>query len=88
VSGASNEDRPRSIYALVDDHDKTLYRGNGLPGLTTRMKSSEDRLDTIEDYNEKKEQRHENKMNLLLATVFTVLGGVVLAIILIAFHLK
>ena len=33
------------LRRTVEQHDRDLYRGNGLPGITTRIKSLEDCLD-------------------------------------------
>ncbi len=33
------------LRRTVEQHERDLYRGNGLPGITTRIKSLEDSID-------------------------------------------
>lgn len=68
----------RNIADLVEQHEKDLYRGNGLPGLTTRMKSVEDRVDKLEKFNDSRENRLDKKMNILITTVLGLLSALVL----------
>lgn len=62
-----------TIVDLVMQHDKDLYRGNGLPGLTTRMKC-------VEDEQEVHTQQLKDIKNMFWAIVLlllTLFGGVV-----------
>jgi hypothetical protein len=77
------------IAALVYQHDKDLYRGNGLPGLTTRMKSAEDKMSTIEneivdlkDYNTNRENKLDTKMNIIIGSMISGLIAVVVDMVL------
>lgn len=65
-----------------DRHERDLYRGNGLPGLTTRMANAEKSLTSLERILEEMKTRRETKMNLILGGIVTVLAGLLLA------HLK
>jgi hypothetical protein len=38
----------RELREQVQQHDKDLYRGNGQPGLTTRMAQAEGRITNVE----------------------------------------
>lgn len=65
------------IDELVFQHDKDLYRGNGKPGLTTRMQQAEDcmeaqglRIDKI-----------DKKFWAIILLLLTLLGGVITDIV-------
>lgn len=73
-----------SLHDIVQRHEKDLYRGNGLPGITTRLKSVEDRVTTIEQLLQQKANRSDRKLNILLATTGTLVGAVLLKVI---FHI-
>ena len=36
------------IRRMVEQHDRDLYRGNGKPGITTRIQSLEDAVDGVD----------------------------------------
>jgi hypothetical protein len=40
----------KRICDLVERHDKDIYRGNGKPGITTRMEKVEEALGSIKYY--------------------------------------
>lgn len=84
----SYDRRPRNFADLVEQHDKDLYRGNGKPGLTTRMQITEDRVDTLYEYNKKRENQHDSKLNILIGAAFTALFGIVATLILTFMRLK
>ncbi len=71
----------RQLRELVERHERDLYRGNGLPGLTTRVKSAEDRLTTLENYQVQVERRREAKMNILLGTTLTAVVALVVDVV-------
>jgi hypothetical protein len=52
---------------MLHRHDQDLYRGNGLPGLTTRMAVAEDRIKTMTT-------RFNQIMVTLLAAILTGLA--------------
>lgn len=65
--------RISALYvALVDKHEQDLYRGNGKPGITTRLERSEDRLDSLEDYNVIRNRKIETRLNLLIGGAFSL----------------
>lgn len=74
-----------SLHEIVARHDRDLYRGNGLPGITTRMAAVESRVSTIEQLLKEKANKSERKLNILLATTLTLLGTIVLKFI---FHIN
>lgn len=66
-----------SIAEIVARHEKDLYRGNGLPGLTTRMKQAEDRdVATNErcDKSDKKLGRIEAMFWTIIVLLITLLA--------------
>lgn len=71
----------RSIAELVEQHDKDLYRGNGKAGITTRLETTEQRLDLLEEYNQKRENRLDRKINLLIAAALSLTGALITALI-------
>ena len=82
------ERRSRNLSDLIEQHDKDLYRGNGKPGLTTRMQIAEDRVDALYEYNKKRENQHDSKLNILIGAAFTAIFGIVATLILTFMHLK
>lgn len=42
--------RISKVEEMARQHDQDLYRGNGKPGLTTRMQRAEDSIETIKFY--------------------------------------
>lgn len=69
-----------SISAMVRRHDRDLYRGNGKPGITTRLTQSEDAMDAAMDRIERSEKRQEQIAKMFWAIIlmfFTILGGIV-----------
>jgi len=75
VSGQQNG--AESIPTMVFRHEKDLYRGNGKPGLTTRMQQAEDCLDIHT------EQIRDTKRMFwaIIVLLLTLLGGVVTDIV-------
>ncbi len=73
-----------SIHGLVERHDKDLYRGNGKPGLTTRMQQAEDRMDSHEDCMDTFDERItgiDKKFWAIILLLLTLLGGVLTDVI-------
>lgn len=61
---AGTEHVGSDIRRMVDRHDQDLYRGNGKPGLTTRMALMEDCVEKI--------SKNLNKITwLLVAAIIT-----------------
>jgi hypothetical protein len=89
AEGGNYERSPRNSDAgRLDRIWQDIYYGNGKPGLTTRMLQAEDRLDMLEAYNTKTENRHEAKLNLIIGAAFSCLGAIVTGIILFLAHAK
>jgi hypothetical protein len=66
------------LREMVERHEKDLYRGNGLPGITTRMQSAENRLNSIERLIAEQASKRDTKLNLVLAGILTIAGALVL----------
>lgn len=69
-----------SIASLVRRHDKDLYRGNGKPGLTTRMARQEDAMEVAIDRLDKSDKRQDRTQSMFWAIILlllTILGGVI-----------
>lgn len=62
--------RLEALEDLVEKHDQDLYRGNGKPGITTRILMSEETIGKISSSLEK-------MVWLLVATFLTVIGFVI-----------
>lgn len=72
------------IDALVFQHDKDLYRGNGKPGLTTRMQQAEDKMENIDTCIEDQSLRIDKidkKFWAIILLLLTLLGGVIADIV-------
>jgi hypothetical protein len=67
-----------ALSAKVEQHDKDLYRGNGLPGITVRMARVEDRVTVIEKHLEDKATKADRKQNVILGAMLTTLGVLIL----------
>lgn len=39
----------KNLQETVDQHDQDLYRGNGKPGITTRILNNEKDIETVND---------------------------------------
>jgi hypothetical protein len=63
---------------MVDRHDQDLYRGNGKPGLTTRVALLEDCVDSIS----------KNLSKLVWLVVSGILTGLVAVVVDIAIRMK
>lgn len=61
---------------MVYKHDDDLYRGNGKPGLTTRMAVSEERIEDVKEVLDKLSSNQIKMMLLVLGTLLTVLGDI------------
>jgi hypothetical protein len=69
-----------SIASVVRRHDKDLYRGNGKPGLTTRMARQEDAMDAACERLDKSDKRQDRTQSMFWAIILlllTILGGVI-----------
>jgi hypothetical protein len=66
----------------IERHERDLYRGNGLPGLTTRIQIVEGRMERFEKWLTDSDKRREVKQNLILGGIITLAAGLLLA------HLK
>lgn len=60
---------------------KDMWFGNGLPGLTTRMKTVEDRVGNLEKYNTNRDSNLNTRMNLIIASLLTLAGAIILQLI-------
>lgn len=70
------------VRRMVDRHDQDLYRGNGKPGLTTRMQMAENEIRDICEREERSAKKRD-RIELL------VWGALIVAIAnLISAHLK
>lgn len=76
--------RLREIEKLVGKHDQDIYRGNGKPGLTTRILQQEEAMEQQKEEMDKRDKRDEKLKNwivslvfLVLATLFTLIGNLV-----------
>lgn len=65
------------IEHLVLQHDKDLYRGNGKPGLTTRMQQAEDCMEVQGERIDK----IDRKFWAIILLLLTLLGGVITDIV-------
>lgn len=66
------------LEAKVQKHDIDLYYGNGKPGLTTRIALTEDRIDGVKEIIDKIAATQSRTMLIVLATLLTVLGDIVI----------
>lgn len=80
----------RTPWDLLGQHDRDLYRGNGKPGLTTRMQQAEDRLDGIDGKDgrmDKCEQSLDSTRKLFWALVMLALSNLTgIVVILVTRH--
>ena len=60
-------------HLMVDKHEQDLYRGNGKPGLTTRMAGAEGRLDNHDTLMAKLERQGGRMIALLISTLVSIL---------------
>jgi hypothetical protein len=70
-----------SIAAIVRRHDKDLYRGNGKPGLTTRMAQQESAMEVATGRIDKADKRQDRTQSMFWAIILlllTILGTGVL----------
>lgn len=67
---------PGEIWRIVKYHDTDLYRGNGKPGLTTRMA-------LVEDVTEKISDNLTWIVRLTVASVLAACGSIITAVILV-----
>ena len=71
--------RPAARYeTLVDKHEQDLYRGNGKPGITTRLQQLEDCVDSLEAYNTERDRKIQTRMNLLIGALFSLVAAFLL----------
>ena len=85
VQNTPNGEIWRELRRLGDDcerHEKDLYRGNGLPGLTTRMANMETSIVAFQRILEEMKKSRDTKMNLILGGIVTLVVGLLLV------HLK
>lgn len=76
------------LSSVVQRHENDLYRGNGKPGLTTRMAVVEDRQDTQEDdmnqfresLDELKRQGNRN-FGMLFVSLLSLVGLLILQLV-------
>lgn len=69
------------LAQTVQKHDDDLYRGNGKPGLTTRMAVCEERIDDVKESFDKL-MAHQSRMTwLALGTLLTVLGDILVNLV-------
>lgn len=66
-----------SISSMVMRHEKDLYRGNGKPGICTRMETGEDRMDGIES----RQDKIDTKFNAIIILLITILAGLVTSMV-------
>jgi hypothetical protein len=71
----------QSIRKDVDRHDNDLYRGNGKPGVCTRIEKTEDRVTTLERYNIDREKRLDKRMDIMIGAIFSLAVAVILQLI-------
>ena len=80
--------RLREIEKLLGKHDQDIYRGNGKPGLVTRILQQEEAMEQHEEQQKeemgKRDRADERLKNwivslvfLVLATLFTLIGNLV-----------
>ena len=72
----------KRLGEYLERHERDIYRGNGLPGLTTRMADAEKSIKTLNQILDEMKTRRETKMNLILGGLVTLIAGLLLA------HLK
>ena len=75
--GEDHLDGPDSIFQLVRRHDQDLYRGNGKPGVTTRLQQGEDRMTALEKRMESIDFKFWAIITLLIASMLAALGDIV-----------
>jgi hypothetical protein len=68
----------KQLSEKSEQHDKVLFRGNGLPGITVRMARVEDRVTVIEKHLEDKATKADRKQNVILGAMLTTLGVLIL----------
>lgn len=66
------------LREMVERHEKDLYRGNGLPGITTRMQNAENRVSAIERLIAEQAKKRDTKLNLVLGGIVTIATALVL----------
>lgn len=62
-----------TLAELVYRHEKDLYRGNGLPGLCTRMKVVEDDVEATNLRCDKSDERQEKTQRMFWAVILLLL---------------
>jgi len=58
---------------MIHQHEKDLYRGNGKPGITTRLKTLEDSMERIEDL----QAATDRKFWAVIVLLITILGSII-----------
>ena len=71
--------RIQKLEEASERHDRDLYRGNGLPGITSRVKTLEDGMEDIRGYLKELRTQRDTKMNLVLGGIITLIAGWALA---------
>lgn len=69
---------------IWERHEQTLYRGNGKPGLCTRMQQAEDRLDSGDDRMSAQDARIDNFVKMgwaIILLLVSCLAGIITEII-------
>lgn len=59
-----------------------MYFGNGMPGMTTRMKTVEDSVAELKAYNKNRDSQLATRMNLMIGALFTLAAAVVMQLFL------
>lgn len=71
----------RDLRIKVEKHDQDLYRGNGKPGITTRMAVAEKEIcDMKEDLKEYKKDSKQIKL-MVLGVILTVIGEIIVKLV-------
>jgi hypothetical protein len=75
--GGAYVEQSRYIAEMVERHERDLYRGNGLPGLTTRIKTVEDKQMDYEKAQAIRDNKVTTRLNLLIGAAFSLAGAIV-----------
>jgi hypothetical protein len=73
---------------MVIKHDQDLYRGNGLPGMTSRMATVEERQDNSDERQCKVEDAIKQIADRMWLIVIGVAGAAVLTLLNLVLHAK
>jgi hypothetical protein len=66
---------------MLQKHDNDLYRGNGKPGLTTRMELCEERLRIVNNAAEEIRKDSRTIKLMVIGAILTIMGDILVKVL-------